>query len=132
MTDQQKREFAALQMAYIETVKNNDKSEQITKMNLIYYWLKKQINAELFSLRESLGTKPIERLSDNATMEFGLLQIAFISALAMEDREPAIEVEIKMIKWIDDQLKAALEVAVRSSAKMRIVEKADPTTLSKN
>jgi hypothetical protein len=134
MTEQQKKEFAQLQMAYIEAVKNNEKSAQIIKMDLIFYWLKKQINAEVLvmSISSAREAKLISRLSDNQRLEFGLLQIAFISALAMEDREPAIEVEIKMRKWIDDQIQRAVEKVIMGSAKMRIVAKTDPNNLSKN
>ena len=128
MTEQQKKEFAQLQFAYLEAVQNNEKSAQIMKMDLIFYWMKKQINGELFTIRTTMGlpTKPIARLSDNQRMEFALLQIAFISALAMEDLEPAIEIELKMREWIDRQIREAVEKVIQGTAKMRVIPGIDP------
>jgi hypothetical protein len=124
MTKQQNEDFAKLELAYLDQVRERDPDRQIHQMELIFYWLKKQINQArwelILNMQEFNGVRE-EEITDSQKGEFTFLQMAMIrAAYRLEpDRDMMVEVELKMREWIDKQITASVNRLIKP--KMKIV-----------
>lgn len=129
MTKQQIKELAILQQTYLSKVEQDDKSEQIRIMEMIFYWIRKQIGiaqaAALGQLNPIAAAKlyPAPTLMPEQKAAFGFLQIRMIAAWKDKDIEWGCEVEIEMRKWIDRQIDAAVAQVIGGEIKVSTVIK---------
>jgi hypothetical protein len=115
MTKQQNEDFAKLEMAYLDKVRERNPDGQIRQMEVIFYWIRKQITEARMDVIIQLPLKngqpnydgnPSEEITDGQKGEFTFLQMAMIRAAYRPepDRELMVEVELKMREWIDKQI----------------------------
>ena len=129
MTKQHLIELAILQQTYLSKLQADDKLEQIRIMELIFYWIRKQIGtaqaAVLGQLNPIAAAKlhPAPPLMPEQKAAFGFLQIQMISAWQDKDIERECEVEIEMRKWIDRQIDAGVSHAIAGEIKVSTVIK---------
>lgn len=117
MTTDQIHDLFILQQTYLSKVQQDDKSEQIRIMELIYYWIRKQITAaQVTALSQISPLTAVHWQSVPLTPEqraaFGFLQIKMISAWKERDIEWGCEVELEMRRWIDRQIDAGVSHAI--------------------
>lgn len=124
MTANQKKEFAILQQTYLSKVQQDDKSEQIRIMELIYFWIRKQIGRAQESVMGQLNPiaasklYPAPQLTPEQKAAFGFLQIQMVVAWSERDVERVCEVEIEMRTWIDKQIDAAVATIMAKELKV--------------
>ena len=129
MTTKQIRELGSLQQQYLSSVRADDKSEQLQLMELIYFWIRRQIGtaqaAALGQLNPIKAAKlyPAPELMPEQKAAFGFLQIQMISAWAERDTERGIEIEIEMRQWIDRQIDAGVSHVIAGEIKAATVIK---------
>jgi hypothetical protein len=130
MTKQQNEDFAKLELAYLEQVRERNPDAQIRQMEVIFFWVKKQvtaarmiiiINLPLVNGQPNYDGNPSEELTDNQKGEFTFLQMAMVrAAYRLEpDRDLMIEIELKMREWIDKQITASVNRLIKP--KMKII-----------
>jgi hypothetical protein len=129
MTKPQIKDLAILQQTYLSKVQADDKSEQIRIMELIFYWIRKQIGtaqaAALGQLNPIAAAKlyPAPPLMPEQKAAFGFLQIQMIAAWQDKDIERGCEVEIEMRKWVDKQIDASVAHVIGGEIKVSTVIK---------
>lgn len=123
MTKLQIEEFQKLEMAYLDKVREDDGEGQIKMMELIFFWLRKQMRAAQATLilmgdLESMpGPVPID-VNEIQKQEFTFLQMAMIKKWGAGDEEGARWIELKMREWIDIQINDAVNKVVRPELKI--------------
>jgi hypothetical protein len=121
MTNLQIEEFQKLEMAYLESVKVEDAEKQIKMMELIFFWLRKQMRFAcdgVILLANVDHTAPARNVSEMQKQEFTFLQMAMIKAAGKDDRERMVQVELKMREWIDLQIADALNKIIMPTIKI--------------
>jgi hypothetical protein len=122
MTSIQIEEFQKLEMAYLDSVVAEDATKQIQMMELIFFWLRKQmrgLQGRIIIAKDTFETaRPVE-VSEMQKQEFTFLQIAMIKAVGKDDREAMFQVELKMREWLDTQLTESVNAIIKP--KMRII-----------
>jgi hypothetical protein len=127
MTKQQTEDFAKLELAYLDQVRERNPDGQIKQMEVIFFWLKKQINAARVNVliampfSETVGIPGPVEITDSQKVEFALLQMGMIRAADRPEPDLAlmIEIEMKMRDWIDAQITASVNRLIKP--KMKIV-----------
>jgi hypothetical protein len=130
MTKQQQEDFAKLELAYLDQVQQQNPDGQIRQMEVIFFWLKKQITAErmkiiinlpLINGKPGYEGNPSEEITAEQKGEFTFLQMAMIGVAyrAEPDKVGMREVELKMREWIDKQITASVNRLIKP--KMKIV-----------
>ena len=123
MTNIQIEEFQKLEMAYLDSVRQDDPSKQIQMMELIFFWLRKQMRFGRGQLGLIVGeAEPVE-VTEIQKQEFTFLQMAMIKAVGRGDREAMVQVELKMREWIDILLSEAVSRLVKPE--MKIIRKGE-------
>jgi hypothetical protein len=119
MTALQIREFQALEMAYLDSVRDNDGGKQIEMMELIFFWLRKQVRAaqSVVIIVTEDAAKPKD-ITEIQKQEFTFLQIAMIKAVGRDDRDAMVQVELKMREWVDMQITAGVNLIIRPELKI--------------
>lgn len=121
MTKIQVEEFQKLEMSFLDAVRDDDATAQITMMEVIFFWLKKQLRFAQMTIIVLNPTQKMESTQEVSVMqkqEFAFLQIAMIGAVMRNDREGMVEVELKMREWIDLQLTNAVNKIIRPELKI--------------
>jgi hypothetical protein len=120
MTALQIQEFQKLEMAYLDSLHDNDGSRQIEVMELIFFWLRKQLRFAVSEIAVLSGTFDIEVVvvSEVQKQEFTFLQMAMIKAVGRDDRSAAVGVELKMREWFDKQITDAISRAIKPDLKI--------------
>ena len=122
MTKLQIEEFQKLEMAYLDAVRVQDQDKQIQQMELIFFWLRKQMRAaqSTLILMGDLGTSAptVIEVSEIQKQEFTFLQIAMIKTWAQGDEERTRWIELKMREWIDIQITDAVNSVIRPQLKI--------------
>jgi hypothetical protein len=119
MTKLQIEEFQKLEMAYLDSVRAEDGEKQIQMMDLIFFWLRKQMRAAQATLVLVEMASPIDvEVSEIQKQEFTFLQMAMIKKWAAVDREGAQWIELKMREWIDIQVTAAVNKVIKPELKI--------------
>jgi hypothetical protein len=123
MTKLQIEEFQKLEMAYLDSVRAEYAEKQIRMMDLIFFWLRKQMRAEQVTTMVLMGAlampSPIDmEVSEIQKQEFTFLQMAMIKKWAAADSEGAQWIELKMREWIDIQLTAAVNKVMKPEIKI--------------
>lgn len=122
MTKIQIEEFQKLEMAYLDSVVANDGTKQMQMMELIFFWLRKQIRSAQMAVVVLNGTgasAPINDVTEIQKQEFTFLQMAMIKAVSRDDRDTMVQVEVKMREWIDIQLANSVSAIIKP--KIRII-----------
>jgi hypothetical protein len=119
MTALQIREFQALEMAYLDSVRDNDGGKQMEMMELIFFWLRKQVRAaqSVVIIVTEDAAKP-QDITEIQKQEFTFLQIAMIKAVGQDDRDAMVQVELKMREWVDMQITAGVNRIIRPELKI--------------
>lgn len=115
MTQKQNVEFAKLELQFLEKVNQDDTSEQVRLMILIFYWIQKQVAAAVFAAVGSFEltvASPVS-LTESQKSEFGFMQIAMIQAAGKNDTNEMAQVELVMRVWVDDQISNAVNKAIQ-------------------
>jgi hypothetical protein len=127
MTELQIIEFSKLELAYLEGVRNEDPGEQLRIMELILFWIKKQLDVQRALIAvafnadsEMILNYRLRDLTADQKAEFGFLQMAMIVAAGKGDRELMVNVEIKMREWFDLQMEEAANKEFKP--KMKIIK----------
>jgi hypothetical protein len=126
MTNQQKKELAILQQTYLSKVQQDDKSEQLRIMELIFFWIRKQIfvaQIKAIAMEDPLAAAKWKNalLTQEQRADFGFLQIQMIGAWSERNIEVGVQVEIEMRDWIDRQINAGVVHALSPYFQARIV-----------
>ena len=127
MTKKQQEDFAKLELAYLDQVQQQNPDGQIRQMEVIFFWLKKQIGDSIapFILEEAESKLHMAKIFGEITAaqkgEFTFLQMAMIGAAyrAEPDKLAIREIELKMREWIDKQITAAVNGVIKP--KMKII-----------
>ena len=122
MTKLQIEEFQKLEMEYLNAVRSEDLERQVTMMELIFFWLRKQMRAAqatliLMDVKNITAPAPIE-VSESQQQEFTFLQIAMIKRWGEGDEEQTRWIELKMREWIDIQINDAVNKLIRPELKI--------------
>jgi hypothetical protein len=121
MTSIQIEEFRILEMAYLDSVVAKCGTEQIKLMELIFFWLRKQMRAARGNVATMINIpshwEPAE-VSEMQKQEFTFLQMAMIKAVGRDDREAMVQVELKMREWIDIQLAESVSTIIKPKIKI--------------
>lgn len=129
MTKKQIKDLYVLQQTYLTKVQQDDKSEQLRIMELIFYWVRKQIGTAQAAALGQLNPKaaarlyPAPPLTQEQKAAFGFLQIQMVVAWSDRDVERGCEVEIEMRNWVDRQIDAAVSHAIAGEIKVHTVIK---------
>jgi hypothetical protein len=118
MTKLQIEEFQKLEMSYLDAVRDNDPSKQIKMMEVFFFWLKKQMRFGEWRILVSGSESETMEVSEMQKQEFTFLEMAMISAVMDGDRARMVEVELKMIEWINLQLTNAVNKIIRPELKI--------------
>jgi hypothetical protein len=129
MTKQQKEEFAKLELAYLDQVRERNPDGQIRQMEVIFYWIKKQITEmrmkiilqlPLINGKPSYDGDPSEEITSKQKGQFAFLQMAMIKAAYRPDPDIAamIDVELRMREWIDKQITASANRLMKPKIKI--------------
>jgi hypothetical protein len=121
MTSEQISEFQKLEMAYLDSVRNEDGDMQIKIMEVIFFWLHKQVRAaqsEFLMMRYSDQGTELRGISEMQKQEFTFLQMAMIKAVGRDDRTAMVEIELKMREWFDVQITAGVNMIFRPEIKI--------------
>lgn len=125
MTVEQNRDFAKLELQFLEKVQQDDASEQVRMQILIFYWIEKQMMLAVLSSINSFELTELAPvvMSDDQKSEFAYMQIPMIHAASENNTNEMAEVEIVMRLWIDDQISKAVNKAIQPYMKnaMKIV-----------
>ena len=130
MTKQQNEDFAKLELAYLDQVREQNADGQIRQMEVIFYWIKKQITQMRLKIilelpiingKHAYEGNPAEDLTDSQKGEFTFLQMAMIKAAYRPEPDSAamIDVELRMRDWIDKQITASVNRLIKP--KMKII-----------
>lgn len=125
MTKQQQEEFARLELAYLDEVQKDNAEGQLRQMEVIFYWLKKQITDARAVIIAQLTYDPkLEApltITDKQKGDFTFLQMAMLKVACRKfpDRPGMVEVEKKMREWIDLQITAGVNLLIKP--KMKII-----------
>jgi hypothetical protein len=130
MTKQQQEDFAKLELAYLDQVRGENPVGQLRQMEVIFYWIKKQItearmamilNLPLVNGQPSYSGNPSEEITEGQKGEFTFLQMGMIRAAYRPepDKMMMVEIERKMREWIDKQITASVSRLIKP--KLRIV-----------
>lgn len=122
MTKLQVEEFQKLEMEYLNAVRSEDLERQVIMMELIFFWLRKQMRAAqatliLMDVENITAPAPIE-VSESQQQEFTFLQIAMIKRWGEGDEEQTRWIELKMREWIDIQISDAVNKLIRPELKI--------------
>ena len=122
MTKLQIEEFQKLEMEYLNAVRSEDLERQVMMMELIFFWLRKQMRAAqatliLMDVENITAPAPIE-VSESQQQEFTFLQIAMINRWGEGDEEQTRWIELKMREWIDIQINDAVNKLIRPELKI--------------
>lgn len=122
MTKLQIEEFQKLEMEYLNAVRSEDLERQVMMMELIFFWLRKQMRAAqatliLMDVENITAPAPIE-VSESQQQEFTFLQIAMIKRWVEGDEEQTRWIELKMREWIDIQINDAVNKLIRPELKI--------------
>jgi hypothetical protein len=124
MTGLQIIEFSKLELTYLEAIRNEDPGQQLRIMELIFFWIKKQLDVQraLIAVAFNPDSEMIltRDLTADQKAEFGFLQMAMIVAAGKGDRELMVNVEIKMREWFDLQMEEAANKEFKP--KMKIIK----------
>jgi hypothetical protein len=137
MTKKQNEDFAKLELAYLDKVRERNPDGQIRQMEVIFYWIRRQIAEARMAVIIQLPLKngqpnydgnPSEEITDGQKGEFTFLQMAMIMAAYRPepDRELMVEVELKMREWIDKQITASINRLLKPQ--MKVIVKPDQQT----
>lgn len=122
MTKLQIEEFQKLEMAYLDGVRSLDKDIQINMMEIIFFWLRKQMRAAQATLilmdQENIKIPAPIEVSEMQKQEFTFLQIAMIKRWVENDEEQTRWIELKMREWIDIQINDAVNKLIRPELKI--------------
>ena len=121
MTAKQIEEFQKLEMAYLDSVIAGDGDKQLEMMELIFFWLLKQMRVAqsfLIVLGNPYGDKELAHVTEIQKQEFTFLQMAMIKAVGRDDRETMVQIELKMREWVDIQITAAVNKIVKPEFKI--------------
>jgi len=122
MTKLQIEEFQKLEMAYLDSILAGDGEKQIEMMELIFFWLRKQMRAArstIILLGDLSMTAPAAiEVSEIQKQEFTFLQMAMIKLWANDDKERLVHIELKMREWIDIQITDAVNKVIRPELKI--------------
>jgi hypothetical protein len=123
MTTDKKIELAQLEMRYLDAVRNNDTSEQIEAMELIYYWVRKLVWAASSDVDKLLSLDQVEmpQLTGQQKGEFAHLQMLMLSFVSKGDKIGMTDTERAMQDWVDHQVSAAEGKEVKKGTKLKIV-----------
>jgi hypothetical protein len=127
MTEEKAIEFAKLELTYMTKVTEEDTGEQARLMELIFFWIEREIVVFTLSSLSSLGvTAPPEtlpKLNEQQRADFVSFQIALLQAFNFQNKEAANKVEREMKDWIDKQCEdaAAATMAPHVKPKFQIV-----------
>jgi hypothetical protein len=121
MTTKQIDEFQKLEMAYLIRVIDEDGDKQLEMMELIFFWLLKQMRVAqsfLIVLGNTYTDKELAHVTEIQKQEFTFLQMAMIKAVGRDDRETMVQIELKMREWVDIQITAAVNKIVKPEFKI--------------
>ena len=121
MTAKQIEEFQKLEMAYLDSVIAGDGDKQLEMMELIFFWLLKQMRVAqsfLIVLGSPYAVKELAHVTEIQKQEFTLLQMAMIKAVGRDDRESMVQIELKMREWVDIQITAAVNKIMKPEFKI--------------
>lgn len=122
MTKLQIEEFQALERAYLDGVRSLDKDIQIQMMEIIFYWLRKQMRAAQARLilmdQENIKIPAPIEVSEMQKQEFAFLQIAMIKRWGEGNEEETRWIELRMREWIDIQINDAVNNLIRPELKI--------------
>lgn len=131
MTKTQNEDFAKLELAYLDRVREQNPDGQIRQMEVIFYWIKKQITEARMAIiiqlplvngKPNYDGNPSEEITDAQKGEFTFLQMAMIRAAYRPepDQDLMVEVELKMREWIDKQVTASINRLLKPQMKVII------------
>lgn len=121
MTNIQIEEFHKLEMAFLGSVQDGDSTNQIRLMELIFFWMRKQMRAvegRIIIVMDTFEKASPAEVSEIQKQEFTFLQMAMIKAVGRGDREAMVQVELKMREWIDILLSEAVSRLVKPEMKI--------------
>jgi hypothetical protein len=121
MTAKQIEEFHKLEMAYLDSVIAGDGGKQLEMMELIFFWLLKQMRVAqsfLIVLGSPYDVKELAHVTEIQKQEFTFLQMAMIKAVGRDDRESMVQIELKMREWVDIQITAAVNKIMKPEFKI--------------
>jgi hypothetical protein len=122
MTMKQIEEFSKLEMQYMSAVYNDDLNEQVKFMELIFFWLKKQLEDRYIMV--TIGTLPritqdeACKVTPGMKGEFTILQGEVIKVAFKKDLEKMAELELLMRTWIDKQIEIMTNKIIRPEFKI--------------
>jgi hypothetical protein len=114
MTEEKALEFAKLQLVYLTKVGEEDTTEQARLLEILFFWIEKQIVLRILDDAKAVGmieAPPLPKLSQHQREEFGALQAALLQAFGELDKSAANWVEKQMRDWIDGEGERAAQRA---------------------
>jgi hypothetical protein len=124
MTREKAMQFAAMQVAYLKTVQDNDTSAQRDMIEEILLWIEKEIQTSVAMAMNTLGVDllrqyPLPQLTDEQRNKFINMQVVLLT-LATAEKVNVYgmnEMENEMRLWIDMQCDEATGRATGTALK---------------
>jgi hypothetical protein len=124
MTKQQQEELSKLELAYLDEVRANNPEGQLRQMEVIFFWVKKQVTEARALIIAQMPYDPNRVVALDITAkqkgDFTFLQMAMLKAAFKKypDKEMMVEVEKKMREWVDLQITAECNLLVKPQMKI--------------
>jgi hypothetical protein len=129
MTKKQQEDFAKLELAYLDQVLEANPDGQIRQMEVIFFWLKKQIFEARLPIILNIPHKdgvpdyeggPSPAITPDQKGQFTFLQMKMIRVACRTDpdRMGMRHVEKEMREWIDKQIAEAVNQLVKPKIKI--------------